>query len=234
MNASPPPLPFPRCYDKSRPTRITYRNLPHWEQDGVCAFVTIRLADSIPDSVRTTLDRKRERWLKERGFDPTLPTAFLLDRMDLHTRRGFCRFNSSLLHRALDKGHGDCVLRNRDLRWHVEDCLQFGNGDSYDLFAYVVMPNHAHLLIQPKTGERIKDHLSTIRRVSARRINRDLGRQGDLWQCEPFDHLIRSRHWFQRYRDYLRLNPYRARLRPEAYTHWEHPVLKLFGGVRRE
>jgi len=210
-----------RFYDSSRATRIQHRNLPHWEQDGVCAFVTMRLADSLPEAVLSEHEAARKRWLAMRGWDEELPESFVLDQLSPLERQAFRRFASSRIHRSLDKGLGTCVLRNPDVRVMVEECLRFGNGSTYSLYAFVIMPNHLHLLLQPMPGQSMKALLSTMRKVSARHVNRHVGREGALWQSEPFDHLVRSRHWYDRYRTYIRLNPARARLPTDAYSWWQ-------------
>lgn len=214
-------LPEPKFYSPARNTKIQYRNLPHWEQEGVCAFVTMRLADSLPKEVMREHEQARRRWLQARGWDAELPEAFVLDQLSPVERQSFRRFASSKMHRSLDKGHGSCVLKNADVRRIVEEAVRYGNMETYTLYSFVIMPNHVHVLLQPMPGESLKRLLSSMRRVSARNVNRHLGRAGELWQAEPFDHLVRSRHWFDRYRTYIRLNPARARLRSDAYTWWQ-------------
>ncbi|MEN8178888.1 MAG: hypothetical protein ABFS39_09725 [Pseudomonadota bacterium] len=38
------------------------------------------------------------------------------------------------------------------LAWIVEDSLLFGDGERYRLLAWVVMPNHVHVLIEQFNG----------------------------------------------------------------------------------
>ncbi|WP_390658128.1 transposase [Crateriforma spongiae] len=49
-------------------------------------------------------------------------------------------------------------------------------------------------------------------RYTARRINDHLGRQGHLWQSEPFDHLVRNEKQLEYLRDYIKDNPVKANL----------------------
>jgi REP element-mobilizing transposase RayT len=211
----------PKFFDPGRATFVQHRNLPHWQQEGVCAFVTMRLFDSLPSAVMEKHAQARRRWLAERGCDPDLPEAFVLDQLSPMEQRSFRRFASSRLQRSLDKGAGSCLLRQSEIRSIVEECLRFGDGRDYALYGFVVMPNHVHLLLQPFADHSLQKVLSSMRRVSARNVNRLMRRTGDLWQSEPFDHLVRSAHWFERYRSYMRLNPVRARLPAHAYTWWQ-------------
>jgi putative transposase len=61
----------------------------------------------------------------------------------------------------------------------------------YGLIAFVVMPNHVHLLIEPQApGPKITQF---VKGVSAKRANELLGRTGHrFWQDESFDRWVRS------------------------------------------
>jgi REP element-mobilizing transposase RayT len=52
----------------------------------------------------------------------------------------------------LDSGLGSCVLGEAACAQIVQDSLLFGDGDRYHLFAWVVMPNHVHVLIEQIPG----------------------------------------------------------------------------------
>ena len=41
---------------------IYRRHMPHWRQDGATYFVTIRLADSIPETVVAQWNEMRRLW----------------------------------------------------------------------------------------------------------------------------------------------------------------------------
>jgi putative DNA methylase len=84
----------------------------------------------------------------------------------------------------------------------------------YDLHAFVVMPNHIHLLLTacialPKLTKSIKG-------ITAKRANQLLGHTGQsFWQEESYDHLVRDGGEFQRIRLYIENNPVRTGLAPE-------------------
>jgi hypothetical protein len=46
----------------------------------------------------------------------------------------------------LDKGHGDCWLKNPDIAEIVKDALRYFDGKRYVLYAWTIMPNHVHVL----------------------------------------------------------------------------------------
>src|SRR5258706_485537 len=81
----------------------------------------------------------------------------------------------------------------------------------YELGAYVVMPNHVHLLIRPSIApERL---MKSLKGASAREANRVLGRTGEpFWQKESYDHWVRNPSEFQKTRMYIEANPVKAGL----------------------
>ena len=210
-----------RCFNPNLPFKVTYRHLPHWEQDGVCAFVTLRLGDSVPTSVHQSYRRLREHWCRQRGMKEETSTTELLLHCTDSERRRFQRLGSSLYQDALDKGAGECVFRDPAVRECLLDTLEVGRQNFFSLGAGVIMPNHVHILIQPNEGESLSKILASIRKVSARGINKALGRTGELWQPEPFDHLIRSPGKYRKFCAYIRANPSRAKLRKGEYVVWE-------------
>jgi REP element-mobilizing transposase RayT len=102
-------------------------------------------------------------------------------------------------------------------RWlgrpQVAECvvnhLLEGEDISYRLHAFVVMPNHVHLLLTP--WAELASITRSIKGRSAREANLLIGRTGrPFWQDESFDHWIRHRHSFERARLYIERNPVRA------------------------
>jgi carboxynorspermidine decarboxylase len=113
---------------------------------------------------------------------------------------------------ALDAGHGACLLRNRDLAQQVEATLAHDDGVRYELIAYVIMPNHVHVLFALKPETALEKIVQAWKGVSARAINHAFGVSGSLWQAGYWDRLIRNRKHFERVRDYVRSNPGHAHL----------------------
>jgi putative transposase len=79
------------------------------------------------------------------------------------------------------------------------------------LHAYVVMPNHVHVLLTAIAAlERIT---FLIKGRAARQANLLLGRTGKpFWQNESFDHWIRNPGEFERVLNYVKRNPVKIRL----------------------
>ena len=81
--------------------------------------------------------------------------------------------------------------------------------------AYVVMPNHVHLLITPQVE--VPTLLRSLKSITAKRANQILGLTGRaFWQEESYDHLVRDGKEFERIRGYIEENPVWAGLVAEA------------------
>jgi REP element-mobilizing transposase RayT len=93
------------------------------------------------------------------------------------------------------------------------EALQYGAAvkDLYDLHAYVIMPNHVHVVWQPKTA--MPSILRWLKSVTANRAKRLLGLNVKaFWQDESYDHWIRSDAEFQKIVRYVERNPVKAGL----------------------
>ncbi len=85
----------------------------------------------------------------------------------------------------------------------------------YALHAFVVMPNHVHLLLTPAIA--VPKLAKSLKGITAKRANLILGLTGSsFWQEESYDHLVRSDREFEQIRQYIENNPVRAGLVQEA------------------
>jgi REP element-mobilizing transposase RayT len=81
----------------------------------------------------------------------------------------------------------------------------------YQLFAWVVMSNHVHVLLRP--NKKLADVTRAIKKTSAKEANLILGRTGKpFWQDESYDHWVRDAREFDRIAAYIEWNPVRAGL----------------------
>jgi REP element-mobilizing transposase RayT len=191
-------------------TRITRNHLPHWQQPGATYFITFRMADSLPVSLLRDLEQERDRWrqLHPPPWSPEIEAEY-------H------RLFSARTDHWLDEGHGTCVLRLPDLRAAVVESLTHFNQERYELLAYVVMPNHVHVLAMLHPEWTLEKVLFTWKRRTAGVIHQKLGLQGQFWQQDYFDRLIRDGEHFRNVVRYIRRNPLKARLATDEFTLWE-------------
>jgi len=93
----------------------------------------------------------------------------------------------------------------------VRDSILHGARRDYGLHAWVIMPNHVHLLITPLTEAAL--FLRRLKGYSARQANEILGQTGQpFWQDESYDHLVRSGEEYRRVERYIISNPVKGGL----------------------
>ena len=88
----------------------------------------------------------------------------------------------------------------------MQDVIAVLNGVGRKHIAFVVMPNHVHLLITPL--EAVSKLVQSLKRFTAREGNRMLGLTGQpFWQDESYDRLVRNEAEFDRIVRYIEWNP---------------------------
>jgi REP element-mobilizing transposase RayT len=125
----------------------------------------------------------------------------------------------SLLDKRLEQNRiGPLWLRFPQVADFVCNEIRRADGDLYQLHAWVIMPNHVHLLITPLIS--VPRIMNLLKGRTARGCNQILGRTGQtFWQREYYDHCPREQSDFEALRAYVESNPVRAHLasRPEDY-----------------
>jgi REP element-mobilizing transposase RayT len=163
--------------------------LPHCD-DGSTQFVTFRLFDSLPRE--SVLDLRTELKL--------CPDPERAQRME------------QKIQGWLDKGYGECFLRIPEVASLVKETLFQLAQTLYTLHAWVIMPNHVHLLLSPYGETSLSNLLGRIKGRTSCAANRNLRRTGRFWHPDYFDRYIRDEEHFQRVRNYIENNPYTAGL----------------------
>jgi RecG-like helicase/REP element-mobilizing transposase RayT len=100
----------------------------------------------------------------------------------------------------------------------VLDAFGHFHNERYELFAICVMPDHAHLLIQPWPKENdekgnvifwpLSELLRSIKSFSAHKINEIDGKAGAVWEKERFDRYVRSDRDLEEKFHYITRNPW--------------------------
>jgi REP element-mobilizing transposase RayT len=91
------------------------------------------------------------------------------------------------------------------------------------MLAWVLMPDHAHWLIQLGTTDVLDRVVARLKSASARAANRVSGRKGPLWSRAYHDHALRSNEDLMAVARYIIGNPVRAGLveRVGDYPFWD-------------
>lgn len=180
--------------------------LPHVDREGMTQLLCSRLFDSMPQEVL-------DEWKAELAHLPQ-------DAYQVERRKRIDAY--------LDQGYGCCLLREPDVAKIVQDNWLHFAGSRYQLHAWVVMPNHTHILFTPLPGWDLSKIVHTWKSYTAHAINKRLKRSGKLWQDEPFDRYIRNQRHFDNAVAYIEKNPVKAGLcaTPEAWP-WSSASFRL-------
>jgi len=168
--------------------------LPHFDEIGLLQSITIRLADSLPQSKLRQLEEEI--------------AALPGDKRAIHRRVE--------IEKWLDAGAGCCALRHPAFSEIVQNALFHADGFRYRLLAWCIMPNHVHVLIRPLTplpsivqawkgftGNWAMTHNAKLK----------LGISGNrFWQREMWDRYIRDWTHFGKVIAYIHENPVKAHL----------------------
>ena len=189
--------------------------LPHFDGSDAIQHVTFHLADSLPRQVVERLEKEVRR-------EP-------LEKQDAARRKRVDDW--------IDAGHGCCILREPTIAEMVQSTLLFFDGQRYRLFAWVVMPNHVHVLFQPLSEWTLAKIIGSWKKFTATRIcasagnanlrigdsvsaNAEIGVPGKesgvpggrIWHREYWDRYIRDEVHFRQVVDYIHANPVKAGL----------------------
>lgn len=181
------------------------RNLPHFYSKDAIYDISFRLANTIPRHIFQSYCNSKEQLIKQRKHKQIY---------------------------ALYNEHIDSFLDNidNDRNWlsiesvqkEVISAINYHNNKSYSLIAFCVMPNHVHLIINTFNYpyKPLGDTLGSIKQFSATQANKILGRSGQFWHHESFDHQIGNRNELAEKIDYLKNNPVKAKLVSE-WGNWK-------------
>ena len=194
-------------FDPATPVSKHERNLPHWQQEGRTYFVTFRLADSLPQDKLRQWKAERAQWLRAHPKPWT-------DTQDAEYQKLF----SERIDHWLDAGYGDCWLKDGRIATVVVKALRHFEGERYQLGSSVVMPNHVHALINPLAEWTIAQIVHSWKSFTSHEINHLLQRQGEVWQAEYFDHIVRNEDALARFEAYIQQNPSTAGLKQGEYV----------------
>ena len=185
--------------------------LPHFDSPNRIQHVTVHLADSLPKSAIERVDQMIE----------AMPDG---ERQIERRKR---------LHEWIDAGHGACYLGDAECAKVVEDALLYFNDERYHLYAWVVMPNHFHVLFQPINDWSMAEIVASWKRFTSTEIkkvlrarmeearqesgdpgsaNLRIGISEPLWPREYWDRYIRNEKHLQAVITYIELNPVKVAL----------------------
>jgi REP element-mobilizing transposase RayT len=181
--------------------------LPHYDGGSIPQFITIRLDDAIPQSLLSSWKEELALWKPE--------------------KREIERIHR--LEAYLDLGHGAAWLRDERIASMVQDALLYLHPAWYRLHAWVVMPNHVHMLLVPSANYSLSRIMKSRKQYTCNEANRLLHRTGQYWQEDYFDRYMRREEHYLHTLAYIENNPVKAGLcaRPEDWL-WSSAYWRLY------
>ena len=167
--------------------------LPHFDGGELAQFITFRLFDSLPKALLI-------QWKEDLRLEKCAEAESIMRRR---------------VEAYLDQGHGSCYLKNVEVATMVQNALLFHDRLKYRLSAWVVMPNHVHLLCTP-LGYSLAQIMHSIKSFTASEANKMLNRAGRFWQKEYFDRYIRNARHYAKVVAYIENNPVKTNLCKKA------------------
>lgn len=169
---------------------ICYRGfLPHFDIGSRYQMITYRLNDSLPAEVLT--------YLREKESD------------NIEYRKK--------IEKLIDAGYGSCLLKEPAVAEMIIENWIFFDKKKYDLIAYVVMPNHVHVMIKMYLEAPLSKIIHSWKSYTSKKFNSVLKNENkDIsdvkWEHDYWDRYIRDENHFVSAVDYIHNNPVKAGL----------------------
>src|SRR6266480_5086917 len=130
--------------------------LPHFDGREVPQFVSLHLFDSIPASVMA-------QWRRELNASNVRK-----DRILLQLR----------IEKYLDQGYGQAFMKEHRIAAMIQNVLLGFDSETYRLSAWVVMPNHIHMLATRLEDYTLAEIMQSFKSLTSNKANKLLNRRG--------------------------------------------------------
>jgi len=125
-------------------------------------------------------------------------------------------------HHVVQRGHNRQIVfaAPQDYQRYINDLRELKEAFGIKVYAYCLMTNHVHLLLEP--GEAVASLGQLMKALAARATryrNKLEGRSGTLWESRYKSSVVQSENYLLACCRYIELNPVRASmvLQPEDY-----------------
>ena len=124
-------------------------------------------------------------------------------------------------HHVIQRGNNRQVIFQdaQDFERMLDTVKEYAQKFSVAVHAYVLMPNHFHMLVTPTTGNGLALMMQAVGRSYVRLFNQRHARTGTLWEGRYRSTLIEAERYLLACMVYIDLNPERAHL-VQNLTDW--------------
>ena len=124
----------------------------------------------------------------------------------------------------------------RAARLFLDTLFGYRDRGFFQLYEFVVMPEHVHLLLAPKATLALERVMQFIKGGYSHRFMKEAESRMDIWERSFTNHRVRDAADYEKHRIYIHLNPVRAGLVefPSDYPYSSaHPGFSLDAAPQR-
>jgi len=109
------------------------------------------------------------------------------------------------------------LIENFDLLWYAIESMK--ENTPFDLMAWVVLPDHCHMIIDPYDND-LSKLMKQIKLSFSANYRKKAGmRRGRVWQNRFWDRIIRDDNDLNRHLDYIHYNPVKHGLTTDPFEY---------------
>ena len=194
--------------------------VPHYDNVDAIQHLTYTLKDASSPKIFERINYKLQV-LKENYKNKGLREENMQEYMNIEKLK--------LIHEHLDLGYGECYLKDLRASKIVEKALFYFDNIKYNLFAWCIMPNHVHVLLQCR--EPLSKISFSLKSYTAKKIKEELSLTNKhIWQREYYDRFMRDAYHFKMCKDYIEMNPVKAGL-VKTKEDWQFSSASSLDGI---
>ncbi len=100
----------------------------------------------------------------------------------------------------------------RAAKLYLETMFDYRDRGFFQLYEFVIMPDHIHLMLAPKPTLALERIMQFLKGGYSHRFSKETGSRTEIWERSFTNHRVRDERDYEEHRNYIRLNPVRARL----------------------
>lgn len=122
-------------------------------------------------------------------------------------------------------------LEDADFRKYLQILLHYKRKYGFKLYAYCLMPNHIHLIVEVKEVNNLAKIMQGISLTYTLWFNKKYGKVGHLWQGRFKNMIIQKDRYLIDCLSYIEYNPLRANLTSSPFDYmwssWKYRTLNI-------
>lgn len=161
------------------------QRLPHIQTDNAVYFVTYRLYGSIPIHITEQLRLANEQALKALADNKEYTSA-----NEYKLQKKYFAEIDSFTDTNLNEPYW---LKQVEIAQVVYDSLKYLDTTDLDLCCFTIMSNHVHVLFALRDNDvDLFKVMQSHKSFTAKQGNIILQREGQFWEAESYDHIVRD------------------------------------------